>query len=177
MNHSSERKPDDAVRQKTRTADHHYRDSVDTMSDHNIAQRGKHSMMSDNKRRSLITYNHVTYFLYVISYFTAGLLWIVPIVMNYVKRHDAEGSWLATHFDWQIKTFWYSIVWFFLGIIIIVFALGGVGVSVLADSGNIAIGSVLLAAFGLLIMTFTFIWHLYRVIRGWIALTDNRPVP
>lgn len=57
------------------------------------------------------------------------------------------------------------------------FALGGVGVSVLADSGNIAIGSVLLAAFGLLIMTFTFIWHLYRVIRGWIALTDNRPVP
>ncbi|MER1973597.1 MAG: hypothetical protein ABS880_07500, partial [Psychrobacter alimentarius] len=93
MNHSSEHKPDDAVRQKTRTADHHYHDSVDTMSDHKIAQRGKHSMMSDNKRRSLITYNHVTYFLYVISYFTAGLLWIVPIVMNYVKRHDAEGSW------------------------------------------------------------------------------------
>ncbi|WP_261862776.1 hypothetical protein [Psychrobacter sp. JCM 18900] len=59
----------------------------------------------------------------------------------------------------------------------ITFALGGFGVSVLADSGNIAIGSILLAGLGLLIMTFTFIWHLYRIIRGWIALTDGRPVP
>lgn len=177
MSRPFKHEPDEPVRQKTHTADHHSPDSMDTMSDYELAQRGKHRMMSDNKRRSLITFNHITYFLYVISYFTAGLLWIVPIVMNYMKRHDAEGSWLATHFDWQIKTFWYSIVWFCLGIIIIVFALGGVGVSVLADSGNIAIGSVLLAAVGLLIMTFTFIWHLYRVIRGWIALTDNRPVP
>ena len=118
------------------------------------------------------------YLLYVVSYFTAGLLWIVPIVMNYAKRHDADGSWLATHFDWQIKTFWYSIVWFVLGIVIIAFALGGFGVSMLTDSSNnMAIGSVLLAGVGLLIMLFTFIWHLYRIIRGWIALTDNRPVP
>lgn len=47
----------------------------------------------------------------------------------------------------------------------------------LADSNNIAIGSVLLAVFGVLIMIFTFIWHLYRIVRGWIALTDGRPVP
>lgn len=177
MNHSPERKPDERVHGQTRTTDRHYRDSVGAMSDYEIAQQGKCSMMSDSKRRSLITYNHITYFLYVISYFTAGLLWIVPIVMNYLKRHDADGSWLATHFDWQIKTFWYSIVWFFLGVIIIAFALGGVGVSVLTDSDGMVIGSILLAGFGLLIMTLTFIWHLYRVIRGWIALTDNRPVP
>lgn len=131
---------------------------------------------SDN-RRSLITYNHVTYLLYVVSYLTAGLLWIVPIVMNYAKRHDADGTWLATHFDWQIKTFWYSIVLFIVGIIIIVFALGGFGVSMLADSDNIAVGSVLLTVFGLLIIGFTVIWHLYRIIRGWIALADGRPVP
>lgn len=72
---------------------------------HQLSQQGQNAMMSDNKRRSLITYNHVTYLLYVVSYFTAGLLWIVPIVMNYAKRHDADGTWLATHFDWQIKTF------------------------------------------------------------------------
>lgn len=131
---------------------------------------------SDN-RRSLITYNHVTYLLYVVSYLTAGLLWIVPIVMNYAKRHDADGTWLATHFDWQIKTFWYSIVLFIVGIIIITFALGGFGVSMLADSDNIAVGSVLLTVFGLLIIGFTVIWHLYRIIRGWIALADGRPVP
>ena len=133
--------------------------------------------MSDSKRRSLTSYNHITYLLYVISYFTAGLLWIVPIIMNYAKRHDADGSWLATHFDWQIKTFWYSIVWFIIGIMIITFALGGFGVSMFADSSNIAIGSLLLASFGLIIMGLTFIWHFYRIVRGWIALTDGRPVP
>ena len=133
--------------------------------------------MSDNKRRSLITYNHITYLLYVLSYFTAGLLWIVPIFMNYAKRCDAGNTWLATHFDWQIKTFWYSIVFFVIGVLIITFALGSFGVSMFADSNNIAIGSVLLASLGFIIMGFTFIWHLYRIVRGWIALTDGRPVP
>ncbi len=133
--------------------------------------------MSDNKRRSLITYNHITYLLYVLSYFTAGLLWIVPIFMNYAKRRDADNTWLATHFDWQIKTFWYSIVFFLIGVLIITFALGGFGVSMFADSNNIAIGSVLLASLGFIIMGFTFIWHLYRIVRGWIALADGRPVP
>lgn len=133
--------------------------------------------MNDNKRSSLVTYNHITYLLYVLSYFTAGLLWVVPIFMNYAKRRDADGTWLATHFDWQIKTFWYSIVWFVVGVSIITFALGGFGVSMMADSGNIAIGSVLLASVGFIIMGVTFIWHLYRIVRGWIALTDGRPVP
>lgn len=133
--------------------------------------------MSDDKRRSLTTYNHITYLLYVLSYFTAGLLWIVPIFMNYAKRRDADGTWLATHFDWQIKTFWYSIVLFAIGVLIVAFALGGFGVSMFAETNNIAIGSVLLAILGFVIMGFTFIWHLYRIVRGWIALTDGRPVP
>ena len=133
--------------------------------------------MSDNKRRSLTTYNHITYLLYILSYFTAGLLWIVPIFMNYAKRRDADGTWLATHFDWQIKTFWYSIVWFVIGVLIVIFALGGFGVGMFADSGNIAISSVLFASLGFIMMGFTFIWHLYRIVRGWIALTDGRPVP
>jgi uncharacterized membrane protein len=133
--------------------------------------------MNNNKRSSLVTYNHITYLLYVLSYFTAGLLWVVPIFMNYAKRRDADGTWLATHFDWQIKTFWYSIVWFVVGVSIITFALGGFGVSMMADSGNIAVGSILLASVGFIIMGVTFIWHLYRIVRGWIALTDGRPVP
>lgn len=133
--------------------------------------------MSDDKRRSLTTYNHITYLLYVLSYFTAGLLWIVPIFMNYAKRRDADGTWLATHFDWQIKTFWYSIVLFAIGVLIVAFALGGFGVSMFAETNNIAIGSVLLAVLGFVIMGFTFIWHLYRIVRGWIALADGRPVP
>ena len=171
-------------------AEHNKLESDETVfdyerSNHGISQQKQHNIMSENmndsmindKRRSLTTYNHITYFLYVISYFTAGLLWIVPIVMNYAKRHDADGTWLATHFDWQIKTFWYGIVWFVIGIMMITFALGGVGVSMLVESGNIAKGSGLLIGLGLLIIIFTFIWHLYRIVRGWIALTDGRPVP
>ncbi|WP_182406632.1 hypothetical protein [Psychrobacter sp. GP33] len=133
--------------------------------------------MIDDKKRSLVTYNHVTYLLYVLSYFTAGLLWIVPIVMNYTRRHAADGTWLATHFDWQIKTFWYSIVFFAVGGLLLVIAFGGIGFSVLSDSGNLALVSILLTGLGLMIIAFTFIWHLYRIVRGWIALTDSRSVP
>lgn len=125
----------------------------------------------------MITYNHITYLLYVVSYFTAGLLWIVPIFMNYIKRGDAEGTWLATHFDWQIKTFWYSIVFFIIGIAIVVFSLGGLGIGVFAESTHIAAGSFGLFTIGLMILGLTVVWHLYRIIRGWIALADKRPVP
>ena len=186
MDPSLNHNPDEHLQKQTKTADNSRYESGgagfnDERSDYGVSQQRQGNTMSDSmnndKRRSLTTYNHITYFLYVISYFTAGLLWIVPIVMNYAKRHDADGTWLATHFDWQIKTFWYSIVLFVIGIMIITFALGGFGISMLADSGHIAIGSLLLAAFGFLIMIFTFVWHLYRIVRGWIALTDGRPVP
>ena len=143
----------------------------------NLISDNMNNNINGKGSRSLVTYNHITYLLYVLSYFTAGLLWIVPIFMNYFKRREADGTWLATHFDWQIKTFWYSIVLFVVGVGIIIFALGGFGVSIMADSGNIAIGSVLLASVGFIIMGFTFVWHLYRIVRGWIALADGRPVP
>lgn len=180
MNNSSDPQSNERLRRHAKTANpatDDYNASFSSQPNHKLSRQGSNDMMGDDKRRSLITYNHVTYLLYVVSYFTAGLMWIVPIVMNYAKRHDADGTWLATHFDWQIKTFWYSIVLFAIGALLIAFALGGLGISVMADSGNLAIGSVLLTGLGLLIMVFTFIWHLYRIIRGWIALTDGRPVP
>ena len=139
---------------------------------------GDRNPLTRSDNRMLIGYNHLTYLLYLVSYLTAGLLWIVPIFINYAKRRDADGTWLATHFDWQIKTFWYSIVWFAIGAIIIIFALGGLGVSLMmTQSDNIAIGSVLLIALGGGIIFFTLIWHFYRIVRGWIALTDSRPIP
>lgn len=133
--------------------------------------------LSESKETALITYNHVTYLLYVISYFTAGLLWIVPIFMNYLKRRDADDTWLATHFDWQIKTFWYSIVFFVIGMVMVVFSLGGLGVSIFAENGHVAAGSIGLLSLGVIMIGVTFLWHLYRIIRGWIALADRRPVP
>lgn len=155
----------------------HHNTTFSEHATHELTRSTANNGLSDEKQRSLITYNHITYLLYVLSYFTAGLLWVVPIVMNYVKRHDADGTWLATHFDWQIKTFWYSIVWFVIGAMMIVFALGGFAVGMTASSDNIAIGAVLLTGMGLAIIGFTLIWHIYRIVRGWIALSDTRPVP
>lgn len=154
-----------------------FEDSINAQQTHDLTRSRQNTTLNDKQQRSLITYNHLTYLLYVISYLTAGLLWIVPIAMNYAKRHDADGTWLATHFDWQIKTFWYSIVWFVIGLIITLVAVGGLGISVLAESNNLAIGSGLFTGLGILIILFTVVWHLYRIARGWIALSDKRPVP
>ncbi len=133
-------------------------------------------VISKQQEEALIRYNHITYLLYVLSYFTAGLLWIVPIIMNYARRQQAEHTWLATHFDWQIKTFWYSIVFAVIGIVMAVIGLGGLGLGVFSESSNVALGSTGLAALGGLIFLFSFIWQIYRIVKGWIALTDKRPV-
>lgn len=159
------------------TSQARFAEPIRAQSTHELSRSSQLSPLSASEQRSLLTYNHITYLLYVVSYLTAGLLWIVPIAMNYAKRHDADGTWLATHFDWQIKTFWYSIVWFVIGVVITLVAIGGLGISVMADSNNLAIGSGLFTGLGILIILFTVIWHLYRIARGWIALSDKRPVP
>ena len=144
---------------------------------YNLAHQRQNTSMSDSQQRTLSVYNHITYLLYVLSYFTAGLLWVVPIVMNYIKRHDADNTWLATHFDWQIKTFWYSIVGFVIGTVMLLAAFGVLGIGTLANSSGMTYGSIALGGFGIFIIGITVIWHLYRIVRGWIALTDSRPVP
>lgn len=128
------------------------------------------------KEDALIKFNHITYLLYAVSFFSAGLLWIVPIVMNYLRRGEAEGTWLATHFDWQIKTFWYSLILGIIGATLLFMSLGGLGISIFAESSEVAIGSIVMAIIGGLIFVAAILWHLYRIVRGWIALTDNRPV-
>ena len=103
-------------------------------------------------------------------------MWIVPIIMNYVNRRQADNTWLATHFDWQIKTFWYSIFIGVIGIVIVFFGLGGLGLGVFSESSNMTIGSTAMVIIGGLIALFAFIWHIYRIVKGWIALSDKRPV-
>lgn len=123
-----------------------------------------------------INFNHASYALYLFSYFTAGLTWVIPIFMNYVKRDTARGTWLYSHYDWQIKTFWYSIFFWILGMAMIFFGFGGLLFGALVDSGATMGGSLLLGMAGLFLTGITLLWHLYRIVRGWIALTNRRPV-
>mgnify|MGYP003519353519 CR=1 FL=1 len=85
-----------------------------------------------------------------------GIVGIAGLIVAYVKRDDAQGTWVASHFDWLIRTFWYSLLW---GAIGAVFAITIVGLIVAIPIWAVAS-----------------IWVIYRVIRGWLALKDGRAV-
>jgi uncharacterized membrane protein len=91
-----------------------------------------------------------------------GLLGIAGIIVCYVKRDDAAGTWVASHFTWLIRTFWYSLLWGIVGgvifvLLFIVFLLGPV---------------LAIAIWGI-----ASVWVIYRVIRGWLLFKESRPIP
>ncbi|HET9338945.1 MAG TPA: hypothetical protein VFQ55_08100 [Casimicrobiaceae bacterium] len=86
---------------------------------------------------------------------------IVGVIIAYVKRGEAQGTWLASHFDWLIGTFWWSLLWSVI--------VGAVGVLLML----VLIGFVLLPV-GLAAVS---IWVIYRVVRGYLAFKDSQPLP
>jgi uncharacterized membrane protein len=94
----------------------------------------------------------------VVGAFLTGWPSIIAVILNYVKRSDVRGTWLESHFRWQIRTFWYGLLWVSLCGLFIVMTLG--------------IG-ILIAWVPLAIVSF---WFVYRIIRGWLALRDGRPM-
>ena len=94
----------------------------------------------------------------VVGAFLTGWPSIIAVILNYVKRNEARGTWLESHFGWQIRTFWFGLLWIALCICFIVITLG-IG---------ILIAWLPMAVVG--------IWFIYRVVRGWMALSDGRPM-
>jgi uncharacterized membrane protein len=80
------------------------------------------------------------------------------VILNYVKRGEAQGSWLESHFRWQIRTFWFGLLWVVLCAMFVGVTLG-VG--------------LLIVWLPLAIVT---IWLIYRIVRGWLALSNRRPM-
>jgi uncharacterized membrane protein len=78
------------------------------------------------------------------------------VILNYLKRHDARGTWLESHYRWQIRTFWFALGWVVLAAILILTLIG------------IPLG------FGILIGIS--VWLVYRIGRGWLRLVDRRPM-
>ena len=89
------------------------------------------------------------------------LFGIVGVIVCYVKRDEAAGTWVASHFTWLIRTFWWSLAWGVLGWLVM-FTLGLILIGI-----PIAIGIWLVAG----------IWFLYRVIKGYLYFKDSRPLP
>ncbi len=93
--------------------------------------------------------------------FVFGLPSIIAVIMNYARRAEARGTWLATHFEWQIHTFWYAFLWI------------GVTLLISAPLTLIVIG-IFIAYAGIGIVG---LWVAYRVARGWLALHKRQPMP
>jgi uncharacterized membrane protein len=106
--------------------------------------------MADEK--SLKTLTTAVYALQAAG-FLVGITWIVAIVIDYVKRDEAKGTWLESHFSWQIRTFWWGLLWGALGVI------------------------TFLILIGWLILVADAIWIIYRIVKGWLYLNENKPLP
>ena len=120
-------------------------------------------------RPSLVQLTHVIYGLHAIAVLVGitsaatiagglvfGLPSLIAVFLNYLKRGDVTGTWLESHFRWQIRTFWFTALWLLVYGLLIITLIG------------IPIAFVLIAILGL--------WVIYRVVRGWAALAGVRPI-
>ena len=120
-----------------------------------------------------VTWTHVIYALHgfgvalgvltsamVVTAFLFSLPSIVAVIMNYARRSRVRGTYLESHFRWQIRTFWYALL------------LVAVAAAVSAPLMLIAVGFFTLWAAGVAIG----IWILYRVVRGWSRLSSRLPM-
>jgi len=122
----------------------------------------------------LVRITHITYALHalglaigafgaasVVGAFIFGWPSIIAVIINYVKLGDARGTWVESHIRWQIRTFWFAVLWaaivgivgFVLTIVLIGFAIWAVGLFLLG------------------------LWAIYRIARGWLRLNDRQPMP
>ena len=113
----------------------------------------------------------VLYILYIIAIFTVGLLAIVALIINYVKRNDVKGSIFESHFEWQIRTFWWFLIWNIVAFVpfFLLFFTG--------DNVNAFVGvGVTATLFCIVVIFAAWVWSVYRAIRGLIVLNDNQPM-
>lgn len=103
--------------------------------------------------RSLSRLATIVYALQALSLVTSLLTLFAGVIINYVRRDDVRGTWLESHFRWQIRTFWFTMLWTALGVATIIFLIGW---------------GILFAAS---------VWLIYRIVRGWLYLYEQRPMP
>ncbi|WJF90617.1 hypothetical protein QS306_02805 [Paraburkholderia bonniea] len=126
---------------------------MDDQSPHSFPPPAYPPQMNEAERLNrLRTVTHVLYGLYALFFITGGLTVLVAIIVNYVKRADVVGTPYEAHFEWQIRTFWRCLI------------------------GGLIGGVLVIVGVGLLIWGVVGVWMLYRVIKGWLYLFDNKPI-
>ena len=107
----------------------------------------------DLREQALSRLTTMVYALQALSLVTSLLTMFAGVIINYVRRDDVRGSWLESHFRWQIRTFWYTMLWTAVGVATLIFMIGW---------GILFVASV---------------WLIYRVVHGWVYLSEKRPMP
>jgi uncharacterized membrane protein len=97
---------------------------------------------------------------FIVTAFLFGLPSIIAVVMNYIRRSDARGTYLESHFSWQLRTFWFALLW-----VTVVFLLSLPLFLILVGFVTFPIGIFIVG-----------VWVIYRVARGWLKLKDGQPV-
>jgi uncharacterized membrane protein len=100
---------------------------------------------------SLKTLAIVVYALQAIG-FLVGITWIAAVIIDYVKLEEAKGTWLESHLRWQIRTFWWGLLWTIIGTVL------------------------LLVLVGWLVLAAVLVWAIYRIVKGWLSLNDNKAI-
>ena len=108
--------------------------------------------MENNSEQSLRTIATVAYALQAAGFFL-GITWIAAVIIDYVKKDDAAGTWLESHFRWQIATFWWGLAWGVIG------------------------GLLTLVVVGVAVLFALAVWIVYRIAKGWMNLAEGKPMP
>ena len=120
--------------------------------------------------QDLITLTHIIYALhafsvltgissaaFVVTAFLTGWPSIIAVIINYVKRDNVRGTFLDSHFSWQICTFWWSLLWVVIA--------------------GVLIATIIGMVIGIPLMVLVGLWIFYRIVRGWLALTGRKTMP
>ncbi|HYH43371.1 MAG TPA: hypothetical protein VD867_15470 [Burkholderiales bacterium] len=118
---------------------------------------------------SLVTLTHVLYAMHgfsalmgllspvlIVTAFLSGWPSIIAVIINFVKRNDVRSTYLDSHFSWQVRTFFYALLW------VVVMMLCFMTLILIPVAWALAVG--------------VGIWILYRIVRGWLALLDRKPI-
>ena len=117
------------------------------MTEENPQAPGSHAAIDELKQARNITM--LVYALQAASFFF-GITAIAAVIINYLKREDMRNTWLASHSRWQIRTFWFGLLWCSIGALTVI----------------VGIGFVVLGVAGL--------WLIYRVVKGWLSLSEGK---
>jgi uncharacterized membrane protein len=100
---------------------------------------------------STVQITHITYGLYALGLLT-GIFAIAGLIVAYIKRDDAVDTYLASHYSWLIRTFWWGLLWMVIG------------------------GILTIVLVGFAILAIAWIWWVYRIIKGWLRLSEKRAI-